>query len=237
MILRALFFQNNAELGKKGILGQPPRNGFTLIELLVAMALFSMVTLVVTMALKVAIDSWERGVEEGENIQVRVALPALMEKQLWSMVTTDPFVKGTEKRLPFCGQKHALSFFTAYAPQGSPYQGLLRISYRFDEEAKTLDVFEQVITRKEDLDDAFNPLSDDWRGVLNPVSQVSRITGFKLAYSDRENQDPENTEHWKETWEGISTTRPTGIQMELRLGENSKVVSRKWYFLLGRDLP
>jgi len=237
LILRALFFQNNAELGKKGIFGQPPRNGFTLIELLVAMALFSMVTLVVALALKVAIDSWERGVEEGETIQLWVAIPALMEKQLRSLITTDPFIKGTEKHLPFCGQKYALSFFTAYAPKGSPYQGLLRTSYRFDEETKILELFEQVITRKEDLDDTFNPLSDDWGEGYKPVSQVPGITGFELAYSDRENPDPENTEHWKETWECISTTRPTGLQMALRFGEDSKVVSRKWYFLLGRDLP
>ena len=212
-------------------------SGFTLIELLVAMALFSMVTLVVALALKVAIDSWERGAEEGDNNQLWVAVPALMEKQLRSLVTTDPFVTGTEKHLPFCGQKHALSFFTTYAPQGSPYQGLLRICYRFDEKSKTLELFEQVITRKEDLDDGLNPLADDWREGNSPVSQVSGINGFQLAYSNRENTEPENTDHWKETWECTASTRPAGLEMELRLGDDSKVLSRKWYFQTAQALP
>ena len=49
--------------------------GFTLVELLVAMVLLSMVTLVVAMALKLSIESWEHGVEEGEDIQRWVAIP------------------------------------------------------------------------------------------------------------------------------------------------------------------
>ena len=146
--------------------------GFTLLELLVAMVLLSTVTLVVAMALKIAIDSWEQGTVEGEALQRCAAIPALLEKQLACLVRKDPFGQISPGLLPFCGQKHGFSFFTSYAPQGSPGQGLLRVTYVFDEEKKTLSLFEKVITRKEDLKEAYNPLSIKWDNSFEPVSRV-----------------------------------------------------------------
>jgi len=148
------------------------------------MVLVSMVTLVVAMALRISIESWEHGVEEGENSQVRVAVPALMGNQLNSLVRTDPFDEAAKKRLlPFCGQAHALSFFTSYAPQGSPWQGLLKITYLFKEEEKTLCLYEQVITREEDLNAGFDPMTGKMDESSRPISQVPGISGFDLTYT------------------------------------------------------
>jgi prepilin-type N-terminal cleavage/methylation domain-containing protein len=211
--------------------------GFTLVELLVAMVLLSMVTLVVAMALKLSIESWERGVEEGENIQRWVAIPSLMEKQLGSLVKADPFDNREGKQLPFCGNKHAFSFFTSYAPQGSPWQGLLRISYLFKEEEKALYLFEQVITRKEDLDAEFDPLSNSWGDSLKPLSHVTGITEFRLAYTDQKEPDPKDTGKWKNTWKCVSSSPPRGLAMNLQVGGGPNTQARKWYFLLGSTLP
>ena len=201
------------------------------------MVLLSMVTLVVAMALKISIASWERGVEEGENIQRWVAIPSLMEKQLGALVKTDPFDNRARKQLPFCGKKHAFSFFTSYAPQGSPWQGLLRISYLFKEEEKILYLFEQVITRKEDLDAEFDPLSDSWRDSLKPLSQVPGITEFNLAYTGQKEPDPQDMDKWQETWKCVSTSSPRGLAMSLQVGGGPGTQARKWYFLLGSTLP
>ena len=77
------------------------------------MVLVSVVTLVVAIALKLSIETWEGGVEEGENIQLWVTIPSLMTKQLDSLIRLDPFeTTGNGQMMPFCGQKHALSFFT-----------------------------------------------------------------------------------------------------------------------------
>jgi prepilin-type N-terminal cleavage/methylation domain-containing protein len=78
-VFRGLKFESDAELVQKGEYFKGLR-GFTLVELLVAMVLLSMVTLVVAMALRMSIKAWERGVEEGEHIQRRVAIPSLMKK-------------------------------------------------------------------------------------------------------------------------------------------------------------
>jgi len=209
------------------------RKGFTLVELLVAMVLVSMVTLVVAMALRISIESWEHGVEEGENIQVRVAVPALMGKQLNSLVRTDPFDEAAKKRLlPFCGQAHALSFFTSYAPQGSPWQGLLKITYLFKEKEKTLCLYEQVITREEDLNAAFDPMTGKMDESSRPISQVPGISGFDLTYTDQEKHDPQEKDSWKESWECSSTSLPTGLEVRLQVGTGSKMQSRSWYFRL-----
>ena len=211
--------------------------GFTLVELLVAMVLLSMVTLVVAMALKISIESWERGVEEGENIQRWVAIPSLMEKQLGALVKTDPFDNREGKQLPFCGQEHAFSFFTSYAPQGSPWQGLLRISYLFKEEDKVLYLFEQVITRKEDLDAEFDLLSDSLGDSLKPLSQVPGITEFSLAYTGQKETDPQDTGNWQKTWECVSPSTPGGLAMNLQVGAGPGAQTGKWYFVLGSSLP
>ena len=95
-VFRGLKFESDAELVKKGASFTSHR-GFTLVELLVAMVLLSMVTLVVAMALRMSIRAWERGVEEGEHLQRRVAIPSLMEKQLGALVKKDPFDSGQGK--------------------------------------------------------------------------------------------------------------------------------------------
>ncbi len=210
------------------------KNGFTLIELLVSMVLLSMVTLVVAIALKLSIESWERGVEEGEDIQLWVAISSLMTKQLDSLIRIDPFDTVAKNRLlPFCGQKNALSFFTSYAPQGSPWQGLLKVTYLFKEEEESLYLFEQVITRQEDLDDEYDPLSDKWGNALKPLSQVSGITGFELTYTGKNKQDPQEADEWKEAWKCASPSLPTGLEVRLQVGTGQNAKERSLFFRLG----
>jgi type II secretory pathway component PulJ len=210
------------------------KGGFTLLELLVSMVLFFMVTLVVTIAFRLSIQSWERGVEEGEDTQLWVAVPSLMTKQLQSLIGIDPFDKTAKNRLlPFCGQKNAMSFFTSYAPQGSPWQGVLRVTYLFKKEEETLYLFEQVITREEDLNEANDPLSDKWKNSFKPISQVPGITGFELAYTGQNKQDPINADDWKEAWKCTSTSLPTGLGVRLQVGTGQNAEARSFYFSMG----
>jgi prepilin-type N-terminal cleavage/methylation domain-containing protein len=211
------------------------QSGFTLLELLVAMVLVSVITLVVAIALKLSIESWEGGVEEGEDIQLWVTIPSLMAKQLDSLIRIDPFeTTGGEQMLPFFGRKHAFSFFTAYAPQGSPLQGLLRITYLFKEEEKTLYLFQQVITRKEDLNDKYDPLSDNWGNSFEPMSQVPGVSDFDLTYTSQDMPDLQEADDWKEDWKGTSKSPPTGLGLRLQTGTGPDAQARSLYFRLCR---
>lgn len=213
------------------------RGGFTLIELLVAMALLSMVTLVIALALRLSIDSWERGNREGEGVQASAVIPSLMEKQLGCLVKDYPFENRFKSRLPFCGKKQGLSFFTSYAPQGSPLQGLLRVAYVFNEDEQTLCLFEQAITREEHLDDEFDPLSDDWNNGSTPIGRVEGIRDFSLTYTDDDKRNPLDTDKWKGSWKCVSASLPTAVGVSLQVGSDSKSQVRKWVFPLGDLLP
>ncbi len=205
--------------------------GYTFLEVLVSLVLLSIVTLVISIALKLAIDSWSRGAEEGEDTQLRMAIPAIMEKQLRSLVKINPFdPPGKNQLLPLCGRPNAVSFFTTYAPQASPWQGLLRVAYVFDKEEKSLYLYEQVITEKEDLRAALDPLSDGWDGSLAPVSKVSGITEYRLFYFDQKMQDLEDAGTRTETWKTGSKSLPAILGVKLQVGTGPQAKKSSWYF-------
>ncbi|MBF0302074.1 MAG: prepilin-type N-terminal cleavage/methylation domain-containing protein, partial [Desulfamplus sp.] len=148
--------------------------GFTLIEVIVSMVLVSMITLIMAFALKVNLDAWERGNNEGDKVQIEVVLPNMLEQQLRyivssaSLSTTESISSESSKtatnsfglattssagaqtgvvtQLKFTGNNQGLSFYTLYSPQGTPSQGLVRVAYIYDEGAKELNVYESVIS-------------------------------------------------------------------------------------------
>ena len=187
--------------------------GFTLIEVVVAMVLVSMLTLILALAFRMTLQTWERGNREAEALQLKVVLPTLVARQLLMVVTQTSFVvtpeapsTGTTKAptgsvtptrrtitpggstpLDFVGQKEHLSFFTHYSPQGTPAQGLLRVSYRYDPDRKTLEIYEQVIGGPADLEksDALGQSKPKTRdGEDQPVTVIPNVLHFSLSFSD-----------------------------------------------------
>ena len=196
--------------------------GFTLLEVLVAMVLVSVVTLIATMALRLTMNSWERGRQEGEVGALRVTLPLLLDHQLTSLVDQAAFP--TKKRLPFDGRNQGLSFFTTYAPRGAGAGGLKRITYRYDKEQKTLWIYLQVVTRLEQLRAADNPLSTDWNGDLKPISQLTGIESMSFEYNTHPHPVFSEDDHWQKKSEKI----PTGIRLQLTRGGQKK--AEDWFF-------
>ena len=97
---------------------------------------------------------------------------------------------------------------------------------------KTLYLFEQVITRKDDLNDKYNPLSDQWGNYYEPVSRVTGVSGFDLTYTGRHKQNPHEADDWKEDWERSSKSPPTGLGLRLQLGKGTDAQTRSLYFRL-----
>jgi len=61
---------------------------------------------------------------------------------------------GAVTNLKVSGNEKSLSFYTLYSPQGTPSQGLIRIAYIYDEDAKELTVYEKVIGSEDDIKDS-----------------------------------------------------------------------------------
>lgn len=212
------------------------KKGFTLLELLVTVVLVAMVTLVVTIALKLAIGAWERGAKEGDKSLLSVSIPRLLERQLESIIKNERSSTGGEDgRFPFCGNEHTLSFFSSFAPMGSSLQGLLRITYTYDPDDETLLLYEQVITSPEDLKDAFNPFSENWYGELKPVSKIEGISAFDLMYSGQKIRDTEDEDQWKKEWRCNSPAYPSEIRFTFSPGNGKRKRTSLWYFHVGQQ--
>jgi general secretion pathway protein J len=215
----------------KGQPKTPTGDGFTLLEILVALILVSMVTLTVALAFKIGVGAWERGVKEGEDPQVRMIIPLLIQRQTVAAVKTNVF-NGAILTLPFCGEQGSFSFFTSYAPEGSPRQGLMRVSWVFNQEEQTLLLYEQTITRRDDVKDESNPLSKEWAEKIDPISETKGITVFELRYAAVEGgltKEPE----WKETWDCNTNQWPELVQLRFQAGEGSRARAGTWIFRIG----
>ncbi len=216
----------------KGRATAPGGNGFTLLEILVALILVSMVTLTVALAFKVGVGAWERGMKEGEDPQVRMIIPLLIQRQTTAAVTTNAF-NGAALPLPFCGQEGSFSFFTTYAPEGSPRQGLMRVSYVFNKEEQTLLLYAQTITIRDDVKDESNPLSEKWDEKIAPISETKGITDFELRYAAAVEEGLGKKPDWKETWDCDANQWPDMVQLRFRAGEGPRVHAGVWIFRMG----
>jgi len=137
------------------------QNGFTLLELLVAMLLVSMVTVIISVAFRLGINSWDRSQREGDSFQARIVIPSLLKKQLAAMARKKNIGgDGKEIQLPFIGTENSLSFFTTYTAMAGRQKGLLRVTYLYDPDIRTLTLFQQLVLTLDDLDEIHFPLSD-----------------------------------------------------------------------------
>ncbi|MBF0203687.1 MAG: hypothetical protein HQK67_05075, partial [Desulfamplus sp.] len=92
-------------------------------------------------------------------------------------LSTSAFQPGNMTQLQFIGKKTTLSFYTLYSPQGTPSQGLVRVGYFYDEEAKELTVYEDVIGSEEDIK------NNDGLFSSSEQSSKSRKSGKKSGYN------------------------------------------------------
>ncbi|MFH0994550.1 MAG: prepilin-type N-terminal cleavage/methylation domain-containing protein [Pseudomonadota bacterium] len=210
--------------------------GFTLLELLVAMALVALVTLIAATAFRLTVQAWERGAEEGESRQIQSALPVLLEKQLAARVITRVF--GQAKINPavyFCGGENSLSFITAYAPQGSVLQGMQWVRYQFDSGRRILRIYQQSVTRQDDLPIADRGLGSNMADEGSLVSQIQGISDFRLAYTGEPLYDSDDPKQWQKNWEcgAESSSVPIGLMLEMTIGEGARARSIKWIFRIG----
>ena len=211
--------------------------GFTLLELLVAMALVAVVTVIAATAFRLAIQAWERGSDEGESRQIQAALPALLERQLAARVIRH--VLGQARINPsvyFCGGENSLSFITAYSPQGALLQGMLWVRYQFDPEQKMLFIYQQSVTRLDDLDITNNRgLGSKTAGEGLPISQIQGISDFRLAYTAEPLYDPDDTKQWRKNWDcgAESVGAPFGLMLEMTIEEGARSRSFRWFYRIG----
>ena len=198
------------------------RRGYTLLEVLVAMVLVAVVTLVATLALRLAMQAWQRARTEGEAGIISVTLPLLLQRQLAGLQTRAEFAvdgKTRQVALPFRGDRQRLSFYTSYVTQGIGGGGLRHVVYLFREEEQSLWIYLEPVTRREQVVTGGTVPEN-----LDDQEPVSRLAGLKsLAFSYRR---PGN-EEWREESRAV----PEAVQVEWQRA--GKKTADRWVFAPG----
>lgn len=207
-------------------------DGFTLLELLVTITLVAMVVLVLSMALRLAIGAWEKGERKGDEALINLLVPRLLEKQLQGIVRTT--VEKKERSFPFCGGKNGISFFTSFTPLGSGFRGIIRVTYIYEPEEKTLTLYEQVTTKLLELTERIYPLSQEYYENLEPVSRIEDIEDFKLEYSGERLVDPQDEEQWKHEWPCNSPVPPKAVKLTIGTKNRGRPKLSLWCFQVGK---
>ena len=235
------------------------------------MLLMSLVTLAAGIALRLAVDAHERIASEGDSRQVLAVLPDVLGKQL-AMVRIGPKLQttATNQAAPtpasdktvgavesadsranplyaFCGDGHSLSFLTAYARQGSPYQGITSVQYIYDEKNRRLSVYQQIITRIDETDGDGKTLSSKSRKKrqnFEPelVSEIENVSAFRLSYAEDPEADPGDDSGWIAVWEcgdaisQVDTAFPGQVALTLEVGVGKGKRGGAWIFPVGYSI-
>jgi len=217
-------------------------NGFTLLELLVAMLMVSMVTVIISVAFRLGLNAWDRMQREGDRFQVRTVIPTLLEKQLDAIVREKRISSGQGPiKLPFTGREIGLSFFTTHAAMSGNHQGLLRVTYLYDEQSASLMLFQQLILKPDDLDESRFPLSKSWDGELAPSGKIDGITRFSVRYSQESSSGRIDPDEMVSFWEPDNPQNyPESILLEFSMGigpatgvDMKDSSSELWHYTVG----
>lgn len=241
--------------------------GFTLLEVVVALVLMAAVSLAAGLALRLAVEANERVEAEGDSRQVMAVLPEMLARQLALVRVGSKFspvqssaeaasaiakdvgagldADSSLSELAFCGDEHRLSFVTVHSRQGSAYQGVLWVSYVYDEADRSLSIYQKIITRIEDLGGKEKGpgllRSKRKRVTFEPerVSRIEDVSAFRLSYSEEPDADPSDSSAWLPTWEcdakfgEIDFGPPAQVSLTLEVGVGKGKRSGTWIFPVG----
>lgn len=222
------------------------------------MVLMSAVALAAGLALRLAVEANERIEAEGDSRQVFSVLPNILEKQL-ALVRTNlsaPQSSGqagtrvatqqnvdrglgisrADNKLLFCGSENELSFMTSFSRQGSLYQGLSWVHYRYDAASNTLLVYQQIMTRAEDVNGERSGLNRKRTLQTEPdlVGRIENVTTFRLSYAEEVDTEWIDTSAWMSFWEcdpGLSAVEagvPAQVSLFLEVGVDKGRQSGLW---------
>ncbi len=167
--------------------------GFTLLELILAIAILSMVTLIIGSGLRLGINAWERGeAEANENQRLRV-LSGLMSQQLKSVYPYKMEINN-EKFIVFRGEPNSIMFVTTLTD--SFRGGFKWVRYLYED---GILLYKESILPDKKL---FEKISGDEEIIDSDIKEVR----FTYLSSDKG--------EWKESW-GLGDGIPDAVRIKI----------------------
>ena len=177
--------------------------GFSLIEVLVALALFSLLFLVLSDGLSLGVRALDRIEVAADRLEIRRSLDATLRREL---ETLHPGAGGTgeQARIAFDGEATAMSFLSL-GPPGAP--GLARLRLRFESGPQGRRLMLERF-----------PAFGSTQAPIESTILSDQVQGFALAYYGVLSPDP--TPRWYQTWREAPAL-PELIRVTLTLGHGS----------------
>lgn len=190
--------------------------GFTLVELLVALALFSLLAMLLFDNVRFGLQAWQHGSVHAENSEHGLVSQDLLRRivgSIYPMVVEDG---GIQPRIDFDGSKEAISFLGS-APIAASAGGRFRLKVFVEHQQSRTDL---IMSAKPELADP-QDASMARRTVLLSDIEDAEFSYFGLAAGER-------NEKWQDSWGRRSDIpRLVRIRVEFRSGDG-----RSWPELL-----
>lgn len=186
------------------------QDGFTLIELLVAIALFSLVSLILLRSLGFGLNVWQRGKAHADRVDHVLVVQDVVRRLLDEAYPFLPDGDPTRRRVEFSGTTETLRFL-APAPSALGGGGRSRLQLSVDHTGGTVDL---VLTS--DLELA-NGASRPARKVLLANASAIQFSYFGKGRSDR-------AAAWRDDWTD-ELSQPKLVRIQVRFASAD---SRFW---------
>lgn len=169
------------------------RSGFTLLELILAMAILSMVVLMIGSGFRLGIKAWEKGEAEAQETQRLRALSGLISQNVKSIYPYKMKIEG-KKVIVFEGKNNSIMFVTTFvAPSAGGFKWV-RYSYN-----------DGVFTLKEGI------LPD--KNFLDKTSGDEEIIDSDIGEIDFKYLSPDKSE-WRDSW-GLGEGLPAAVKVKI----------------------
>ena len=183
--------------------------GFTLIEILIALFIFSILALIVTSALKTAINAQSNTEKHAARLtQLQIAL-TLLSRDLEQSISR-PIINVTgANEVAFLGTKQSITFTHAGLSnplEKSPRSTLQRVSYRFEKNRLLRETWSAL-----DLSRASEPLR---KVILNGITQAN----FEYLDNDERFQN-----RWPPAGQNNNSEFPRAVRMVITLRDLGKM--------------
>jgi prepilin-type N-terminal cleavage/methylation domain-containing protein len=183
-------------------------SGFTLIEVMVSLAIIGLITTLMFSALRVGVDTWERGFARIQDLDQRSRVEMLLRRQL-SLASRAEFSGEDGAFVLFAGDGHSLEFVSRY----SLFDGTT--------DARKIDYLAEDgrFTYREHFlfDYQFGEIVDGESRVLADFARVD----FRYLSTDRDGRA-----EWIENWE-LGAGLPKAVQV--RINDDYTVVPLTYF--------
>src|SRR6476660_5645069 len=192
-----------------------PRAGFTLLELLVALALFSLLSLVLLESVRFGIGAWQRSNtyadQMADGLHVQTLLRHMIENAYPLFLSDD----SSKKRIDFDGHKNTLSFLTP-TPLALGSGGRSRILLATERHGSTANF---ILTAWPDLKRQYN--------TLRPTILLEGLKDATFSYFGKTSSD--KIMNWHDDWFN-QPELPQLIKIHLQFSSDD---ARHWPDLIG----